>query len=230
MFGSVEPTEYDLKFELFGIPVRVSPWFWGMAAILGFESTKIGISYLIAWMGVVFVSVMVHEFGHALLARAFGYPPRILLYQFGGLAFFEPRRDFTHRKSILISFAGPFAGFTLYALVWIVARTFSQTMAATLSRDTLLLINFVILQMLYVNLWWGILNLLPVVPLDGGQICRDICLWITPRNGVQLATQIGVFVAGGVAVWFFMEQRFYPAVLFGMLCASNLSTLRARYW
>ncbi|MEZ6147021.1 MAG: hypothetical protein R3B91_16710 [Planctomycetaceae bacterium] len=83
MFGPVQPTPYDLTFSLFGIPVRVIAWFWLTAVILGFSSVHIGPEYLLAWVAIVFVSILVHELGHALVAAAFGYPPRILLYHFG---------------------------------------------------------------------------------------------------------------------------------------------------
>ncbi|MEW4488848.1 site-2 protease family protein [Thalassoglobus sp. JC818] len=231
MFGSIEPTEYDLRFELLGVPVRVSPWFWAMAAILGFESVKIGVGYLIAWMSVVFVSIMVHEFGHALVAMRFGYPPRVLLYQFGGLAFFEPRRgDFTRFKSITISLAGPFAGFALFGLTLAFGRFFYYPFAHNLSEESARLIDFTIMQMLFVNLWWGLLNLLPVLPLDGGRVSQEVCLWISPLRGIQIAATIGAIVAGTVALGFFTIKDYYPAILFGMLCAQNFTLLQDRRW
>ncbi|TWT58172.1 Peptidase family M50 [Thalassoglobus neptunius] len=230
MFGSIEPTEYDLRFELLGIPVRVSPWFWAMAAILGFEATKTGVSYLIAWMGVVFVSIMVHEFGHALVARSFGYPPRVLLYQFGGLAFFEPRRDFTRFKSVTISLAGPFAGFVLYGITRVFLELFYPSIVQNLSEESARLIGVTISQMLFVNLWWGLLNLLPVIPLDGGRVSQELCLWASPRTGLQIAVTIGAVVAGVVAFGFFTIKDYYPAMLFGMLCANNVMMLQERRW
>lgn len=228
MFGSVEPTAYDLRFSLFGIPVRVSIGFWIVGAVMGFQSFKLGPEFLLAWMLVLFVSILVHELGHALVARSFGYPPRIVLYQFGGLAMYEPYRDYTKSRSIAISLAGPAAGFALFGLTWLFQEYACPKLEEAVPQQQLLLIRFVVAQMNWVNLWWGLFNLLPIFPLDGGQICRDLCLTYSPHRGMYYTYQIGAFVAGIAAVLLllFTREYIYPAVLLGLLCASNISAMQ----
>ena len=89
MLGPVQPTEYDLQFSVFGIPVRVIPTFWLLAALLGWSLIQLGLIYVLVWILVVFVSILAHELGHALTAARLGYPPRIFLYHFGGVAMFR---------------------------------------------------------------------------------------------------------------------------------------------
>src|SRR5262245_36001714 len=116
MFGPIQPTRYDLAFSLFGIPVRVIPWFWLAGVLLGFDWVRDpdqGPLLLLIWLGVMFLSILVHELGHACFAALFGYPPSILLYQFGGVTLFQPTHGYSTAKAILITAAGPAFGAAL---------------------------------------------------------------------------------------------------------------------
>lgn len=64
MFG-VPETPYDLRFQLLGMPVRVHPLFWLVAAMLGWRNENIPL--VLIWVGCVFVSILVHEYGHGLV-------------------------------------------------------------------------------------------------------------------------------------------------------------------
>ena len=69
MLGMPATTQFDLNFRLLGIPVRINPFFWVLAALLGWEShDRFGV---LVWIACVFVSILVHEFGHGLTSRAF---------------------------------------------------------------------------------------------------------------------------------------------------------------
>ncbi len=223
VFGPVQPTPYDLQFSLFGIPVRVIAWFWLTAVILGFSSVHIGPEYLLAWVAIVFVSILIHEMGHALVAALFGYPPRIVLYHFGGLAMFTPGYNYTQGRSILISLAGPVAGFLLAGVIYVLARS---SALGPLERGTLG--YFVVLQALYVNVWWGLINLLPVLPLDGGNICRDVCTSINSRQGERWAITIALVTAGAVAVYALQAEELYIGILFGFMAYQNYQQLQMR--
>ncbi|MGE3809434.1 MAG: peptidase, partial [Gemmataceae bacterium] len=85
MFADQAPTPYDLNFRLGSIPVRVNPWFWVISAILGFSAGReLGFEFLLAWIGCVFVSILIHELGHVGMGMVFGTRGHILLYSFGG--------------------------------------------------------------------------------------------------------------------------------------------------
>lgn len=230
MFGSVEPTPYDLRFVLAGMPVRVSIWFWVAGAVLGYSALEEGIDYLLAWLLVLFISILVHEMGHALAARAFGYSPRILLYQFGGLAMYEPWGNDTRGKAILIALAGPWAGFVLYGLTVLLARLVLPNLIAGATPRLIYLAGFAIYQMEWINLWWGLVNLLPVLPLDGGNICQELCSLRSPSRGREYAVRISAVVAGLFAAYCFLHQETYAAILFALLCSQNVSALQPSRW
>src|SRR5262245_8750995 len=84
LFQPPAPTRYDLRFAVVGIPVRVHPLFWVMALILG--SVSADLVQLLVWVVVVFVSILIHEMGHALTMRYYGQPAEVILYIGGGLA------------------------------------------------------------------------------------------------------------------------------------------------
>src|SRR5204863_121738 len=115
------PSQGDLHFRVFGISVRVSPWFWIISLLWGVNASKDPkgnsdpLNTLIV-VAVVFVSILVHELGHAFVQRRFGGRPRITLYALGGLASCDDC-DRSPRSQILISLAGPAAGFAFAAIL-----------------------------------------------------------------------------------------------------------------
>lgn len=218
MLGPVRPTQYDLSFSLFGIPVRVVPTFWLLAVLLGWRdmSHPQGFTLLLIWVAVVFVSILVHELGHALTASLFGYPPRIMLYHFGGLAMYEPVHGYTTAKAILITLAGPGAGFVLFGITVAAAMLFQVPVF-----DPTSLAGHTVQMLVWVNLIWSILNLLPVLPLDGGQVCREICTSISPYKGILWALRIGIGVGALVGAGLLALHMMWGGIMFLLLAAQN---------
>ena len=118
MLAEPDRTPYDLRFRFLGFPVRVHPWFWIATLLLNGDGLlRLGPEYLLIWIVVVFVSILVHELGHALAFRRFGADADIVLYAFGGLAI--PTNSIAGRgRRILVSLAGPIAGFVLFGIVY----------------------------------------------------------------------------------------------------------------
>jgi len=229
MLGQVTPTEFDLQFRLFGIPVRVTPWFWLAGVVLGWSTVRDGrYDLLIVWLACLFASILVHEMGHAFTANAFGWPPRVFLYHFGGLAVFQPNFRNTTGRSVLVSFAGPAAGFILYGAVLAVEELLIATRTHPGEQAVM-----AIYQLKWINLYWGLVNLLPVLPLDGGRIAEALLIRQRPRDGEELALKLSILVSGAAAAYFFFEQQQYAAVLFALLCAGSIQSLqhaRGRVW
>lgn len=254
---SLEPprTAYDLHFQIAGIPVRVHPLFWLAALILGLSGNlnsqgvdpEAGMRLLI-WTGVLFVSILVHELGHSFVIRYFGQFPRIVLYMLGGLAITDAESSFgmrsvsrrTQQQQILISLAGPGAGFVLAsataALVIALGGKFGfvfEREYAPLfytwepppdaSRPFMMLIH----GLLYINIFWGLVNLLPVLPLDGGQVARALFEMADQGNGLVRCLWLSVITGAVAAVggWLILEDTF-AALLFVSLAASNYMTLQ----
>lgn len=229
--GDRPTTPYDLNFRLLGVPVRVHPLFWLVAAVLDIHDVP---KYLLMWIGVVFVSVLVHEMGHALTIRSFGWRPSILLYTFGGLAMYQPTRQ-DPRKQIVISLAGPAAGFLLAALVALLVKASGNPVLFWFGKPRG--INFAIgvenenlfnlvAQLLEVNIWWGVMNLLPVWPLDGGHVCYELLSELRVPQALPKALTVSVLVAGAVAVYAIASMHdIWLALLFGYLAFDSYSTL-----
>jgi stage IV sporulation protein FB len=253
MFLSEPPrSNGDLHFRVFGFPVRVHPYFWLVTAIMGLGSGDEGTApmELLTWVGVVFVSILVHELGHAFLQRRFGGRPWITLYGLGGLASCDDC-DRSPYSQIIISLAGPIAGFLL-AGVLMAAMSLAghQTVIQWAERPDVStfdpsgfalyrlwviwerlpssLANSIVFDALFVNIAWGIINLLPIYPLDGGRVSREVLTLKNPRDGIVLSLQISAVAAILMAiVGAVMWQSLYTAIMFGYLAYSNYQTLQA---
>jgi stage IV sporulation protein FB len=253
LLGEPPPTQADLHFRLFSVPVRVHPFFWLGTLILGTGSGPVDPVDMLVWVVVVFFSILVHEMGHATTQTAYGGHPWITLYGLGGLASCNDC-DRSPLKQIIISLAGPAAGFMLAAIVVLGLQLSGHKFGFLLPGrgldldsmgvDVLLthrlgpvgfffepvnskLGNEVIGDLLFANIVWGILNLLPVYPLDGGQVARELFTLFNPRAGIIQSLQLSAGVAVLLAAYSILNQRIYTALLFGYLAYSSFQTLQA---
>jgi Zn-dependent protease len=219
MFGTVAPTPYDLRFSLFGIPVRVHPFFWLVSLVMGWNPHHPKL--MLIWVVCVFVSILVHELGHALMAQYFGWPPHIVLYSFGGYASYQPTWGHSTARSILVLFAGPGARFVLFGLVVGV-----EFLLVYRGVELPYLAQVAVADMIWINLLWGLVNLLPVYPLDGGQICRAALNHWRPYDGADISLKLSLIFAIGVAVLAYRFGQTYSAFLFAILAFENFQTLQ----
>ncbi len=211
MFTEPSSSKLDLRFSILGVPARVHPLFWLVVAFLGWNAGDP--LAIVSWVAAVFVSILVHEMGHAQCARQFGHSPRILLYGFGGLAIYHPLRDEPtwQRAAVLIS--GPVAGFVLAA-----ALIALQTSTGLFSTDYL---RFLYVQLLWINIGWGLLNLLPVWPLDGGQLAYTLVDGLTPFRATKVIRILSVFTAALLSLLAFSSQQTYLALFFAYFAWIN---------
>jgi Zn-dependent protease len=233
------PSGGDLHFSLLSIPVRVHPMFWFMGLILG--STGGGdrsLRPLFVWVLAVFVSVLVHEMGHALVIRALGVPPWITLYGMGGLTSHQGGR-FLPSTQILVSLAGPVAGFTFAAIVVLLIKASGHEIEFYFGWPYLIEwdvapftnqgVEELCRDLLFVNIWWGILNLLPILPLDGGRITNEALNICHPRGALVISLWVSVIVATVMAATGLISQPldWFRVLLFGSLAYSSFQMLSA---
>lgn len=187
-----------IRFRLFGFPVTVEPWHWAILAFCG-GALKIKepehLLPVLLFMAAGVVSILIHELGHALTMRLFGGRHiSIVLHGWGGQAASQGA-PFSRGQHILISLAGPLlqvaCGLLVVIAVKMSADTSSGATVLEASPVYQLLYSFI-----YVSLFWAVLNLIPVYPMDGGQILREI---LGPRH-IQLTLQISIIVAIFVGV------------------------------
>jgi Zn-dependent protease/CBS domain-containing protein len=185
----------------FGIPVYISPYWFLIAGVFIFiyanelADTLQGVTrYAVAAAFVVllYVSVLLHELSHSVVARGYGLPVRrILLYPLGGLSEIE-REPETPGREFLVSAAGPVLSLVLaacgYGLTYVVTPgTITGTLVA---------------QLIWANLVVGVFNLLPGLPLDGGRMLRAVIWKLTGRPGTSTiaAAWAGRVIAVGMFV------------------------------
>jgi len=248
-----EPSEtpFDLRFWLFGTHVRVSPWFWLISAALGYDlvmgaDTRTGMLFLAIWVACVFVSVLLHEFGHGWMGRLFGSHGHIVLHSFGGLAVgsSDLKRGW---QRFLVFFAGPLIQFVLFGVLVVYALFFMGADFAAIFMYHYAAVwrtlgGKAMRFLLDINLFWPILNLLPIWPLDGGQMTREVLVAAAPRNGQMLAFGLSALVAGLLAVHCLMVEYnrdawpltkylpfggLYLAIFFALFCAQNFMAVQA---
>ena len=85
-----------------------------------------------------------------------------------------------------------------------------------------LLVSF----LLFINIFWGLLNLMPIYPLDGGQISREIFTMRDPYRGIPQSLWVSVFTGAGIAVWALMLGSIFMTIMFGMLAFSSYQALQ----
>jgi Zn-dependent protease/CBS domain-containing protein len=163
----------------FGIPVHVSPYWFIIAGVFiiiyanDLSSTISGNTrYVVAAAFVVllYLSVLVHELAHSVVARGYGLPVRrILLYPLGGVSEIE-RESPTPGREFAIAAAGPLLSLILGAIGWGLAKAVPYGVTGLVIRE-LMFANFIV----------GFFNLLPGLPLDGGRILRAVIWKITKK-------------------------------------------------
>ncbi len=204
------------RFKLFGFPVAVHWTFWLVAALLG--SGFVGDSaqmrfVLVVWVAMVFLSIMVHELGHAFMMRRQGdRSVHIVLHSMGGYAQGTAWRS--GREQVLVSAAGPVAQMALGALAWLLLKLG----LVPVSFYPVVALNLLI----WVSFVWAIFNLLPIIPMDGGRIMEAL---VGARSS-HLPLRISLVCASAIALWQLSEGRLFNALMVGSMAVENFRALK----
>jgi Zn-dependent protease len=231
-------TNFDLTWRMFGVSVRVHPMFWLLCAVLGWQFVRVpglGLAMFFIFVACVFVSVLIHEMGHVVMGRLFGRRSHIVLYGFGGLAISNYELEKRWQR-ILVAFAGPLAGLLLFGAVWLFT---AYGLPALEVGQSMPLLFFTLGCLFYINLVWSVLNLVPIWPLDGGKISREICTGLAPRSGLRLSLGISFVLSGLLAIQALSAYLNGPhipllswlgsplnAILFGLLAFESFQLLQ----
>lgn len=208
------------SFHLFGIPVRVDPFFLVVIFVLGTSWLTAGPEFLVSWMLIASSSVLLHEMGHALAFRAFGIRPSIALVGLGGLTSGEGRIG--PGRSIVVSLAGPLA--TL-VLVGVPALVYQSANPRTTTLATAGTAHVILEQIVFVNVLWALLNLAPVLPLDGGQVVASLLELGFRERGRQIAVGLSIAIGGVLLVLGLTQQQFVLTFIGGLVVAMNAGQL-----
>ncbi|HBB32036.1 MAG TPA: site-2 protease family protein [Cyanobacteria bacterium UBA8803] len=183
--------------SLLGIPFYVHPsWFLVLGLVTfdfgGYLASVLGLGGLLPWLLglagalLLFASVLAHELGHSLVARQQGIAVNsITLFLFGGLASLDKESE-TPAEAFWIAIAGPAVSLTLFALFT------AMSLSAGIPSPALAIVRL----LAYINLVLALFNLIPGLPLDGGNILKSLVWKITgnPYKGIVFASRVGQFL------------------------------------
>lgn len=210
-----------MKFRILGVPIEIRWSFWLIALLIApfpldrwFEARVV--PFLVVWAVVVLVSVVAHELGHALVARRYGARVSMTLYALGGYTIWETKTPLGPWRRVAVAAAGSGVGFVLGGLVWLATEPGQFEPASRLAA-------FGFAAFWQVNLLWGVLNWLPIRPLDGGHIFSG---FLEGAFGASAGRAVGNIVfplftaAAGWLAW--QRGLIFAAMLAGFVLLSEI--------
>ena len=221
------------------------PWSFKIARIAGIE-VRIHATFLLllAWIGsagplsgviftcLVFLCVLLHEFGHALAARRYGIrTPDITLLPIGGVARLERMPD-NPMEEIVVAIAGPLVNVAIALVLWLYLHLSGgipdvgsvQSFRASLPQ-----------MLLTVNVWLFLFNLIPAFPMDGGRILRALlAMRMEYARATHIAASIGQACAFGFGIWALTHPPINPLwilvavfIYFGAASEASLAEMKS---
>ncbi|MDD3588374.1 MAG: site-2 protease family protein [Thermoguttaceae bacterium] len=215
------------------------------------ENMRYWLIGLAAWLTAWIATFIIHEMGHALvIEKIFGARTWIVLYGFGGMACHRPcyRRVPGNIGRILISFAGPaceilavivflavcyFIGYMPvylpYKLGPLVIPMFmpEEIIAGVYSHAVFYCFaGWFTYSFIWMGIFWGILNLVPIMPLDGGNILQEILVIFDRRGGYTTAVWISIMCAAAIAFFFMKDGNTFGAIFFAFCAYQNFERLQ----
>lgn len=210
-------TTAGVAFPLLGVPVTIEWTFLLLVGILTI-GTGLTIEQIAAVGGVVVVSILWHELGHAVAFGAFGHRSRITIHMLGGTTSMVEPVKLRPGRDIVVTLAGPAAGLALAGAVWAVDGAVAPSgPVAGLAVRVALFVNFV----------WSLANLLPMLPLDGGRVMAAVLDKVTGGRGLAPAAAISIAVGAAAAAALWRTGWGITALLAGYLALTNVATLRS---
>ena len=194
MFGDENPI-FEFRGP-WGVPIQIAPsLFLLMLVFVSFSGSPEAMMYDLAFVGMLVGSIFLHELGHAWGCLIQGIPVRRIMI-FGGGGFCEHSRSTTPSESELIVAMGPIVNLVIWALASMAEPMFTGTA------------GWMISTLAYMNLFLALLNLLPVMPLDGGKLFQLFLMRLLPPvAATRIAGTIGLAIA---VAWI-------PAMIFSYL-------------
>ena len=228
----MRPTANDFSFNLFGFPTSIQPFFWLIAGLITaihlgpIEDMPVWIAKLLVGMTGVLLSILVHELGHAFSFRhLFQTPCAIVLHGFGGAA--VPLEHYQRgygfqgaAANCFLAFSGPLAGFMLAFTMLILLQMLQP-------ENTSLMHDFFAWTAV-ISIVWGIFNLLPIYPMDGGHIAREVFVYAAPTHGIRISLLFSMGLAVLLAVLALRYGQIIIVILFAYFAYMNYQEMSVR--
>jgi Zn-dependent protease len=202
---------------VFGFPVYAQATFLFLIVLYVLPGARsfAGITQGLVDAILVTLSILIHELGHAFAFRAFGERnATIVLWGLGGLTYGRsPGRPW---QNIVVSLAGPFAGFVLFMIAFWGKTFFGETPHVGRALDVLL----------GINLFWTIFNLLPLHPMDGGQAFRTLLVAWKGQEGLKASLVVSIVMGIGIGLLAWKLNQIFIVILAAMMLLRNVGELR----
>ena len=205
-----------IRFNIFGIPVRVEVWFWITLALLGDDPKFSALNsnnptvYLHVALFVLagFVSILIHELGHALMIKKYKLPTEIVLTTMGGYATY-PSGRLSRKQSFLVTLAGPAVQliFGLLILFGIQQQFVMPSLA----------VGYFVSKLVVISIVWAVFNCVPIFPLDGGQMLAAV---LGPRRAKGLYIT-GMVTAAILGLWALSVGSIFMTAFMGFFVYQN---------
>jgi len=233
------PGSNDVSFRLFGFPTFIQPFFWAIALLITAvhlgninNNMPLWIALLIVGAAGVLLSILVHELGHALTFRhLFRTSSIIVLHASGGMTIPQQqhRRSYGFAGAIaecFLAFSGPLAGFVLAFFAIMLLRLIPP--APENIGTVVVLFRYFLMWTAWISIFWSIFNLLPIYPMDGGHIAREVFRFLFPRQGLEFSLILSMVLAALLAVLALRYQMFVITFIFAYFAYQNYQEFSAR--
>lgn len=208
-------------FTFRGVEVSVSLWYGLLMILVVFFWGANPVSGILLAMAIT-ISLLVHEFGHAFVAKRYKLGPSIMLHAFGGYcAHREARSDGEDARVVI---AGPLAGLVLAGMVWMLFVVAPGVVYASTETATFFQ------ALLWINVVWSLFNLLlPVYPLDGGRLFHLVARRFKDERGAaRLTLNVSIFAIIPVAIIGLLQFNSFLLLFLGVfLLIENLQALQS---
>lgn len=197
--------------DAFGIPVVIQPQHLILPLLIFLQigdPMTAALCYL-----VVFLSVLAHELGHGLAAKAAGC--RRVFISFGAFFGLTHHESTTRTRHLLIVLAGPATSFAVGAVAFAIS-------AAGLNLGNPEAAGLVLGLAIYVNLFWTLFNVLPIYPLDGGQaLFHGLRHWKDDAWSLLFVVRVSMIVAIPVTWWLYTSGYRFTILIMGYMFVEN---------
>jgi Zn-dependent protease len=210
-----------VRLRVAGIDVHLDLSFVLIMGIIGYLSGATSPARMLVWLVVAALAVLIHELGHAVLARTTGAVPVVALTGFGGVTMYSPPRPLSRGRSLAISIAGPAVGLAAGSLIW------ALDVVAIHDLTPGGLLHFGLRAAKFTTIAWSVLNLLPVLPLDGGQAMREL-LPGSAEVRERRAAMVSLGVLAPLIVLAVLWKQVFVAAFLLLFGISNLQTVLNR--
>jgi Zn-dependent protease len=205
--NQVEGGRALLRGRILGFPVHLDYSFVLIMGLFGYYPGVRPIGWVV-WILITPLAVLVHELGHAVLARAAGAHPEIALAGFGGVTTYTPPGPLSRARSLGISLAGPGVGLAIGVLLLVLKHQVWPDLTWGTWQ------YYALEYGIWTCIGWSVLNLLPILPLDGGQAMREL-LPGAPDVRARRAAMVSIPVAlvAALIAYEWQDSLFLPLFL-----------------